>query len=70
MIEVTLSFVPRGGGEKDKRYTTLLPGVPNPGDYLRVLLPDKNTEDFIIRRCWRYIAPVSKDETSIILASL
>jgi hypothetical protein len=53
-MKVTLTFVPPGGGEADYSLDFDLPGVPQPGDYIRIVRPKESpyTCDFIVRRTW------------------
>ncbi len=52
-MNVTLTFVPPGGGESDYSLNFDLPGIPRPGDYIRVRRPKQTgSEDFIVRRTW------------------
>ena len=49
-MNVTLTFVPPGGGESDYSLNFDLPGIPRPGDYIRVRRPKQTgSEDFIVR---------------------
>lgn len=60
MFEVTLTFVPPGGGEADYSLRMRVPALPRAGDYITVMRkyaspPDDKhtgTEDFIVRRVW------------------
>lgn len=60
MFEITLVFVPPGGGEADYSLRMMVPAVPREGDYITVLRsrnaapPEEHsgTEDFIVRRVW------------------
>lgn len=55
-MKVTLVFVPPDGGEQDYQLSFELPGVPQAGDYISIIGPDKQgTSDFIVRRTWWHL---------------
>ncbi len=46
-------FVPPGGGEADYSLYFEIPGVPQPGDYIQIVVDgETGTSDFIVRRTW------------------
>jgi hypothetical protein len=57
-MDVTLIFVPPGGGETDYAVKLDLPAVPRAGDYINLARHDRPSdaggiyENFIVRRTW------------------
>jgi len=52
-VNVTLTFVPPGGGEADYCLDFELPSIPQPGDHISIMRPSADgTADFIVKRTW------------------
>src|SRR5262245_60229831 len=52
-MKVNLIFVPPGGGEADYSLDFELPAIPQPSDYITVVLrSEAESEHFIVRRTW------------------
>lgn len=50
-MEVTLLFVPPGGGKPRYQLQFELPGMPQPGDHISITRPGEyGSEDFTVRR--------------------
>ena len=50
-MEVTLLFVPPGGGKPRYQLQFDLPGMPQPGDHISITRPGEyGSEDFTVRR--------------------
>lgn len=55
-MNVSLVFVPPGGGESDYTLNFDLPTIPRPGDYISIRrLNQEGTSDFIVRRTWWHL---------------